>query len=734
MEEDAKIIDCEIKVKQLAEKLNYPKGMAQALHNIGNVYYRLGQWKESLQYYLESLNIREKIGDKKDISSSYNNIGNTFDHMGDKKSAVEYHLKSLLLKEELKDTLGMARSLSNIASAYLDIPDYYQAVEYGFRAEKLYEAKGENTGNYAEALNNIGLAYERMKDFEKALTYYRKSLVIQEKLEDKQEIARLIDNIAIIYHLQGQLSKKLTEKNEKFRSAIDYYYKALDLLAGSDINELTALIYNNIGNTYWELYDFPNAFNVLNKSLDAYQKLDNKRGTASALNSLATHFKLQKNYIQSIRYSLQALTIADSIQDIEQIKNACEILSYGYRETKQFEKSLFYYTRYAEEKEKMINVEGAKELAQKESKMEFDKQKEKMNAEQKEERIKAEEKSRRQQLITWSVGGGLLLVVVFSIFILNRWRITQKQKKIIEVQKVEVERQRELADSRRIIAEEQKQVIEIQKVEVEKQKEIADEQKKLVEEKNKDITDSINYAKRIQRAMLPHRSDIWKAFPQSFVLFKPKDIVSGDFYFFLKNKHSAFIAAADCTGHGVPGAFMSLIGSEKLYDAVAESSDTSEILSLLNKGVKTSLKQSDSDDSTRDGMDIAFCSVDTDNRVVKYAGANRPIWIIRKGATEVEEIKATKKAIGGLTEDEQHYEIHEIRLQEGDSFYLSTDGYGDTFGVNGKKLMTKRFKDTLLSIQEKSMKEQEKHLDEFVENWMAGVEQVDDILVIGIKL
>ena len=256
-----------------------------------------------------------------------------------------------------------------------------------------------------------------------------------------------------------------------------------------------------------------------------------------------------------------------------------------------------------------------------------------------------------------------------------------------------------------------------------------------IAEKQKEIIDSITYAKRIQKAMLPHRKDIWAAFPNSFVLFKPKDIVSGDFYFFQKNDKGVFIASADCTGHGVPGAFMSMIGSDKLNDAVSESSDTSEILSLLNKAIKTTLKQSDSDESTRDGMDIALCSVDTNARIVKYAGANRPIWIIRNGQTVVEEIKATKKAIGGFTEDNQHFDSHEIKFQQGDTFYISTDGYADTFGGQGnKKVTTKRFKDILLSIQDKTMKEQEKHLDDFIENWKGGTEQVDDILVIGIRL
>jgi len=155
---------------------------------------------------------------------------------------------------------------------------------------------------------------------------------------------------------------------------------------------------------------------------------------------------------------------------------------------------------------------------------------------------------------------------------------------------------------------------------------------------------------------------------------------------------------------------------------------------LDTKGIKSALKQSESDDSTRDGMDIALCSVDMERRIVKYAGANRPIWIIRKDSTSVEEIKATKKAIGGFTENNQDFDSHEIKLYEGDSFYLSTDGYADTFGKDGRKMMTKKFKEILLGIQDKTIKEQEKYFDEFVEAWKGGTEQVDDILVIGIKL
>ena len=259
-------------------------------------------------------------------------------------------------------------------------------------------------------------------------------------------------------------------------------------------------------------------------------------------------------------------------------------------------------------------------------------------------------------------------------------------------------------------------------------------QKHIVEEKQKEITDSINYAQRIQRSILPPLEEVRAKLPDSFILFKPKDIVSGDFYWFAETKGQILIAVSDCTGHGVPGAFMSTIGSEKLNEAVKDSSDVSEILNLVNLGMKKVLRQSDKMDSTRDGMDIALCSFNKEMTQVEFAGANRPLWVIRKDKIEIEETKATKVAIGGLTEDEQVFAKHTFDLQKGDTVYLFSDGYADQFSPQDKKLMTRKFKEIILSIQNKSMEDQRIFLGSFIDNWKGNMEQTDDILVIGVRV
>jgi serine phosphatase RsbU (regulator of sigma subunit) len=279
--------------------------------------------------------------------------------------------------------------------------------------------------------------------------------------------------------------------------------------------------------------------------------------------------------------------------------------------------------------------------------------------------------------------------------------------------------------------------------EIEKQL-LLENQNKLLEEqvkqrtyelslKNQEITDSIHYASRIQQALLINKDEIVKNINNHFILFKPKDIVSGDFYFYAKHQDYIFLAAADCTGHGVPGSLMSMIGHEKLKLAVAHTINPGEILTYLNKSIKEALNQHAEKDSTRDGMDIALVRINFLTNEVVYSGANRPIWIIKKDKSEIEEIKATKKAIGGFTDSEQIFDEHYMSLNEGDVFYLFSDGYADQFGKNGKKLMTKKFKEILLSINSLNMLEQQNYLDNFIENWKSGIEQIDDILVIGVK-
>jgi ligand-binding sensor domain-containing protein/serine phosphatase RsbU (regulator of sigma subunit) len=250
-----------------------------------------------------------------------------------------------------------------------------------------------------------------------------------------------------------------------------------------------------------------------------------------------------------------------------------------------------------------------------------------------------------------------------------------------------------------------------------------------------DIKDSINYAKKIQDAILPLDEEIRKALPQSFVLFKPRDVVSGDFYWFNKKDDRIYIAAVDCTGHGVPGAFMSMIGNSLLNEIVSMKGthDAAHVLKKLHEGVRKSLKQDRNSYESKDGMDLALAVIDTSSNTLQYAGAKRPLFVFRDGVFD--EVKADKQSIGGLEmQEDYNFTNHIFNLKQGDTFYLFTDGYVDQFGgENGKKYSTKRLKETLASIQMLSLQEQGRVLDETIEGWKADTEQIDDILIIGLR-
>ncbi|MFD1552440.1 hypothetical protein DNU06_10585 [Putridiphycobacter roseus] len=260
-----------------------------------------------------------------------------------------------------------------------------------------------------------------------------------------------------------------------------------------------------------------------------------------------------------------------------------------------------------------------------------------------------------------------------------------------------------------------------------------------ISEQKKEIEDSINYAKRIQDAILPLEGEMKKWLPKSFILYRPKDIVSGDFYWFSKKGKELIVVCADCTGHGVPGAFMSMIGSDRLNIIVNERKITSPglILAELNRAIKNTLKQSAQGNSTRDGMDAAICTINTETNELTYAGAHRGLWIVEEEAFR--EIKATKTAIAGFTPDEQIYEEHKMAVAPGMKFYLTTDGYADQFGgPRSKKYMVKKFKQFIMKISHKEHDAQQEALEKELLNWMEQADkkhdQVDDVCIVAFEL
>jgi serine phosphatase RsbU (regulator of sigma subunit) len=576
--------------------------------------------------------------------------------------------------------------LQNIGILYHQKGKHDKSIDFFMRALKISE-KIKDLDAKANILNSVGSVYKDLDENTVAIEYFNKSYSLYSKLEDLSGASSPLNNLGVIYRQSGDYNK-----------ALEFYLKSLDLKIKSNDLSGQATTLSNIGMCYSYLGDEAKTLKYCNESLEICRKIKDKAGESGTLNHLGTFYKNSKDYNKAIEYSSKALEIAKTLKIPFAIRNSSKVLFDSYSGINDYKNALDMHVLYTSISDTIKRIENQKEVIKQEYKKSYEKQKatdDILNA----QKVLIEQRAKEEQkLITYVVIIGLILVIAFLIFVFNRLKITRKQKGIIE---------------------------------------IAHQQ---VEEKNQEITDSIKYAKRIQSAILPPSKLVKKHFPQSFILYKPKDIVAGDFYWLEHKADRVLLAAADCTGHGVPGAMVSVVCNNGLNRSVREYNlaDPGKILDKTREIVVQEFEMSEEEVS--DGMDIALCSLSTGNlsngacRELKYAGAHNPLWIIRKGAEEVEEIKADKQPIGKF-DNFQPYATHTIKLNEGDTFYLFSDGYADQYGgPKGKKLKQRSFKEYLLSINNKKMDEQHQLLEDFFSSWRGALDQIDDVCIIGVKI
>lgn len=622
----------------------------------------------------------------------------------DADQALVYYTKAFELHKKNKNREGIAYSLIDIGTIHHVQGQPDKALSYYFRALKIQEKAGDKSGA-AYSLINIGHIYKNQRQLDQALGYFLKSLKLQRESGNQHGIAFSLNNIGSIYH-----------GLQRWDKALEYYTRSLKIretIADKDGMAVSlncvALIHMNKGNT-------EKALHYLLRSLQTYEQIGDKEGITYSLNDIGDTYKKSGNYPKALAYARKSLDMAKELGYPENIKRAARLLSEIYALQKDYKLAYEHYQLFSDMKDSIFNTESKRQITEMSAKYQAEKKENKIKLLEKDKVVSTSE-NKRQRLVILLIAAIATAALLIAVVIFRSLKLVRQQKTVIE------------------------------------------EQKKTVEEKNKDITDSINYAKRIQQAILPPIDLVYSALQDSFILYKPKDVVSGDFYFFTQKENKILLGAVDCTGHGVPGAFMSMIGHDQLNHIIIEKGiiQPAEILNKLNKGIKHSLKQNetpkgsdslsrsigetkqDTGGETKDGMDVALVSLreepqnDAVSYRLEYAGANRPLYII--SGDELKEIKADKTAIAGHTDLDYKFTHHEVALQKGDAIYLFSDGFYDQFGgENGKKIMTKKFKKLLLEIQHKTMREQEIHLNNFVENWKAGAEQVDDILVIGVRL
>ncbi len=693
----------------------YMRFLADGINNLGIQLQDAGNIEKCIANYKEALKIKEEINDDEGVATVNNNIGLVYVHTGDGLKGLDYFKRALTFFEKLGDSQAMAMVLINIGSVYERQGYVPLALDYFHKALKIQEESGDKNG-IANSLTNIAGIYDAQKNRKTAIEYYEKALAIKREANNKRGISILLNNIAVIYREEGE-----------FQKAIDVSLQSLKIKEELGDKKGIGIVCNNLGSIYYSLKDMPKALAYFDKALKVNEEINYKEGLCLAYKNLGSYYMTAGNSEKATAYGLKSLSLSKELGAPHLIKLSAGLMVSIYKTANKPAQALEMYELHMQMKDSVSNIENRKASLKQQFQYEYDKKVAADSVRSLEEKkltslkIAAQEtqiKQEKTQRI--ALYGGLILVIVFAGFMFNRFKITQKQKNIIELQKTEVEGQ-----------------------------------KHLIEEKQKEIVDSITYAKRLQEAILP--ADIfWKEnLKESFILYKPKDIVAGDFYWMetisrqsLVDSHKSedlvMFAAADCTGHGVPGALVSVVCSNALNRTVLEFGikDPGKILDKTRELVIATFVRKDSfgeksDKDVKDGMDISLCCLNKTTNELHWAGANNGLWIVKRGdeaKAVITEIKPDKQPIGKYAEAKP-FTTHTIKLNKNDCLYLFTDGMADQFGgEKGKKFKYKQLKAILLQHVNEDMSKQKEKLNVAFENWKGNLEQVDDVCVIGIKI
>jgi len=605
----------------------------------------------------------------------------------DFKSSVVYANQALELSVKLKYLKGQIEASNCLADAHWFHTDYDKAQRYYFKSYRISDSIKDNK-QIAFSLYNIGWIICIQQHNYKEDHYLYKSLNLYSAAKDSFGLLRIYNALGSYYADRFNTEKK----KQYFDSAAAYFLKGIKVGEVKEYSQERGMFYGNLGELYFKDSDYTTALFYQNKSFDLHRINEDSSSMMISLLNIGL-CELEMNKILDAINKLQMVydyNLKHEFRDAQAV--ALKGLGEGYYKLGNYQKAFDYYKEYMVLKEAVDKEAYSTSISNLQSTYSLEKSEANVVQLKQNNEIQELKNKKKSYFII-----GLVVVAMVVLVIAGLLLRQNKQKHLTNIQ---------LQTQNHIIAE-----------------------------KKQEIDNSIQYAKGIQLALLPDKKELTSQFNQSFVYYRPKDVVSGDFYWFSKVGTDFYCIAADCTGHGVPGALMSIIGVDKIVQAIFEKKITSPsgILSYLNVQIKQVLKQHLDASKQKDGMDIALLKFNILTNEVEFAGANRPLYVIREN--ELIEYKSEKTAIAGFTSDDQEFATTKVSLQKNDTLYIFTDGYADQFGGHeGKKMMTKNMKNMLLSIAGLSADEQYQIVKKKFLDWKQSYEQVDDVLVIGIKI
>lgn len=603
---------------------------------------------------------------------------------------------------EAKEMVPQQAAVKSLLCDILTYMGFYdQAMDDCVAALQLQDKAGVTNGREA-TLNTMGKIYQELGSLEKATSYYEQALTIAKSQHEAYAQATALSNLGNIYLLRNQPQK-----------AYGLFTEAIQLDKAQQDSVGIAYSYYDIGKALNALDKPDEATLYLEKGLQIAQKIKMPELEANILLGLGHRKATEGQYIEAIRVTKEGLAIAQRVGAAPILKTAYQNLAQLYDLKGDKEYALIYLKLFIMQSEKMLKEESARSIAEQESLYQI-KQKEKEIALLKQQNKIQELEGARQRLASIVMGGGLVLFLIVVLVLWGRYRLKIKTNKVLRSQNKSIQEQNH---------------------EIETQRDFIAEKRKELEEKNLLLTDSIMYARKIQESLLPEKAQFKKLFPRSFIYYVARDIVSGDFYWFTQSGDKLVLAVLDCTGHGVPGAFMTVLTNSLLNQIILENGiDSPElVLTLLDQKIKQQLHQ-ETNLSQMEGLDIGLCVIDPKKREIAFAGAKIPLYYFDE-EQKLQIIKPDRLSVGSGQVKEKSFHKQQISIYPGMPLYLSTDGYQDQFGGDkDKKYMKSHFKQLLRKLHKEDMEQQQKLLHDNFVKWRQMTPQTDDVLVIGIRL
>jgi tetratricopeptide (TPR) repeat protein len=618
--------------------------------------------------------------------------------------ALKAHEAGLAIREKLGNSDDISASLTSIGNIYQTQGDHTKAIDFMTRSMEICEKAGNLIG-VASGFVNIGNMHLTQKDDSAAYDSYNKALRILEKTDDKFRLGITYMNIGNILHNWNDLD-----------GAIHTYEKSLAMQTEVDDRHGMAGSLSNIGLVLQDKGDLDGAMRYMEQAVPLYEGVGSKKGLGQTLSSMGVIYRMKGNLPKALELGERALELVKDAGSVNRLKNISYDLFLTYEAMGRYKQALETYKLHIEMRDSLMSTENQRGLIKQQTKYEFERQEALNKVEQeKKDAIAAEQlKQRSQQRNALLVG--VLLTLGLAGVSYRSYAIKKRDNALIWAKNREVEAQNALIH----------------------------QQKTEVERRNAEILESIAYARKLQEAVLPPPKVVKDFFSDSFLLYLPRDIVSGDFYW-MESKTSpkpslpggeqgsiSYFAVGDCTGHGVPGAMLSVMGLNGLNRALNELHliEPKDLLTQLTKDLKDAFEHNES--TVRDGMDIALCALDTETLMLTYCGANNPLWIIR--GEEVIQLRPNKRPVG-FYEIEVAFGQETVQLEKGDIIYLHSDGYQDQYGgPENKKFMTKRYRDLLLTISKQPIQRQREMLLKEHRNWKGDHDQTDDICVMAVRV